>query len=587
MATLEQISRWSVARVDAQAERSSAAVDDGAATARSAQLFALALAGMTQWSGSAHRAASERVQLWAMAATGLVEVIREIAAMVRSAAASYVEAIGLAVRAYSVADHAGVLLRSDGTVHDPYAALPAAAVLAPDLAARQAATAVAAAEARFLAEQAVEAAHRGDLDVRAAAAAGERLAILRRSGSDFGVLAGSLRLGPFGLGPPAHGPPAVAMPAVPIPSGRPAGEVAAWFAGLPADQQVQLACTRPGQLGGLDGIPAWARDLANRQLLARELADLGEQPGPAPGVLIQTGRLEPLRAFLDAVVAALERIDASGRPAQLLGFDAERRLVAVSVGDADTADHLALLVPGAAVEPVADLADWTGNALALDARARAVTPAGEDVAVVAWLGYAAPPFVVAGVPPAVTGLIWTGRDSTQAAAALAGTVHGLAVAGRGQPPRITVVAHSYGTVLTSTAAQLGPLGADAVVLLGSPGVIGTGEDLGTPAGEVYAGNGAADPIGVVDLYSLTAPGGPTSSPLHPDYGAVPIAVDDPDHPAGHGDYFSAGSLSLRNVALVVAGQGDRVETAPAPPLPGALRTVLDWLTSGFGPAADG
>src|SRR3954452_18993106 len=73
---------------------------------------------------------------------------------------------------------------------------------------------------------------------------------------DFADLAGRLTDG-------------VALPVVPV--GLAPGGVAGWWAALSAGEQRAAMAAAPDLVGALDGVPAWARDRANRLLLARAL----------------------------------------------------------------------------------------------------------------------------------------------------------------------------------------------------------------------------------------------------------------------------------------------------------------------------
>src|SRR5205823_2371198 len=84
--------------------------------------------------------------------------------------------------------------------------------------------------------------------------------------------------------------------------------------------------------------------------------------------------------------------------------------------------------------------------------------------------------------------------------ALDGLAAARAVPGAPVRPRVTVVAHSYGTVVTGQAARApGRLAADAVVLLGSPGTSAGRADR-LEAEEVYGAWSPADPIATSDFY---------------------------------------------------------------------------------------
>jgi hypothetical protein len=104
-----------------------------------------------------------------------------------------------------------------------------------------------------------------------------------------------------------------------------------------------------------------------------------------------------------------------------------------------------------------------------------------------------------------------------------------------------VVAHSYGTVVAGEAAdEPGRLAADAVVLLGSPGMRGNAESLEVP--EVYEAAGPLDPVAASGWF-----GTPTSCP---DYGAEALPVDWLE---GHTHYYDESRPTLAAIGAVVAG----------------------------------
>ena len=112
----------------------------------------------------------------------------------------------------------------------------------------------------------------------------------------------------------------------------------------------------------------------------------------------------------------------------------------------------------------------------------------------------------------------------------------------GSPPaRTTVLAHSYGTVVVDEAADLpGRLAADAVVLLGSPGMTGDAAALEAP--EVYdAGSRTTRSPGR---------GGSASPPLRPPSGRPGCPTD---LWAGHSDYYDVDGPTLPAMGEVVAG----------------------------------
>jgi hypothetical protein len=317
---------------------------------------------------------------------------------------------------------------------------------------------------------------------------------------------------------------AVTAPPVAVPEpprGLPPEGVAAWWAALAAPAQLAAIRAHPEAVGALDGVPAWARDGANRLLLSRARADDGLSRYQA-----RTARV------VDEQLAALER---AGRPAQLHTFDLAGDRVTVAVGDLDTADTVAVLVPGVLTAPYDDLGRWTGTGQAVAAATRRAAP-GSSVAALVWLGYRTPQEV-----PAMALRCAAERGGE----ALAGDLAGLAAARRavgGEPARTTVIAHSYGTVVADEAADVdGRLAADAVVLLGSPGMQGDAHDLEAP--EVYAAGSPADLVSYLGWF-----GDPPTSAR---FGATELPAE---ATTGHSEWFDVDRPTLAAMGEVVAGR---------------------------------
>jgi pimeloyl-ACP methyl ester carboxylesterase len=249
--------------------------------------------------------------------------------------------------------------------------------------------------------------------------------------------------------------------------------------------------------------------------------------------------------------AAADRALAAGSR-QLLAFDGRGTGRAVEVfGDLARADRVAVLVPGS--DTTLDTYDrFRATATALHHRLTTEdTRAATRVAVVAWLGY--------DTPGTVSTAVLTPGRADEAAPALSEFLHGLyAVAG--PDTRVSLLCHSYGTVVCArTAARGAPSVAD-IALLGSPG---TGADdaaaLHTPA-TVWAARGGDDWIAQVphaeaDLFGTTVGFG--TDPVSPAFGARVFAAGD----GGHSDYFAPGSVSLANLARIVLGETSEVTRA--------------------------
>lgn len=325
--------------------------------------------------------------------------------------------------------------------------------------------------------------------------------------ADFWDLAGRIHL----VGPVA--PPTVRS------DGNPQ-EVAAWWVGLSAGAQLAALRAAPAVIGALDGVPSWARDRANRLLLDRALRHGGT-----------TTAAKAARVVAERI--AIE--EAAGRPVQLQQFDLDAEEVVLVLGDLDTADAVGLLVPGVNNSPDGDLHGLARNARKVATAARGADP-GIDVATVVWLGYPSPdnPFEIG-----TRFAAWDGGPK------LADALEGMAAArvANGLPrPRTSVLAHSYGTVVVDEAADVpGRLAADAVVLLGSPGMEPEGAE-GLEAPEVYDAAAFGDPISWSGWFGVR-----TSARS---YGSSHLPVD---RFMGHSDYYDPAHPTLAAIGAVVAG----------------------------------
>jgi Alpha/beta hydrolase len=307
----------------------------------------------------------------------------------------------------------------------------------------------------------------------------------------------------------------------PPPAGSGPADVAAWWTALSAAAQQALISARPEVVGALGGVPAWARDRANRLLLHRLLAE-----GRLPAYQALTAR---------AVDRELGALDRAGEPAQLHTLDLAGDRVAMALGDVDTADAVAVLVPGIMTVAVTDLGRWVGNGHAVTTAAHQARRSRTAAALV-WLGYRTP----RDVPSTVTRFA-ARRGGADLAADLAGLAAARTAGGR-PPARTTVVAHSYGTVVVDEAAdEPGRLAADAVVLLGSPGMEDDAASLEAP--EVHVGAAPADPVSWVGWFGVP--------PWALRYGATPLPAD----PAtGHSHWFDPDRPTLAAIGRVVAAQ---------------------------------
>ncbi|MFE0255997.1 alpha/beta hydrolase [Streptomyces sp. NPDC059010] len=242
--------------------------------------------------------------------------------------------------------------------------------------------------------------------------------------------------------------------------------------------------------------------------------------------------------------AAADRAMAD-RSRHYLAFDGRGSGLATEVfGDLAHADRIAVLVPGSDTS-IDTYGRFRDAARALHERLTREAPQGTRTAVVAWLGYE--------TPGTVSTTVATPDRAEQAAPKLREFIRQLRALN--SEPRISLLCHSYGSVVCGRAASR--LDVDDIVLVGSPG---TGADtvaaLHTPA-RVWAARGSDDWVGEVphikiDLLGTTVGFG--TDPVSPSFGARVFAAGD----GGHSDYFRPGSTSLANMTRIVLGETPEV-----------------------------
>ncbi|MFF5401604.1 alpha/beta hydrolase [Streptomyces misionensis] len=377
-------------------------------------------------------------------------------------------------------------------------------------------------------------------------------------------------------------------------------EVAEWWSNLSDEQKAAYISLHPDSIGAMDGLPATVRDEANRVVLAESRAEYQDKlaawmkkepehyrPYISPitglevkGAVVETEEwkewnkkrkdLEGRITGMDLIQGRFDRTGTDGLPeAYLIGFSPEGKghdgKVILANGNPDTADHTGIYVPGTGTL-LQDIGKDLGRGETLWHESNRFAQ-GQTVSTITWFDYDAPlqarPFEKGG------GLLPEAMFDKYAEKGGPGLSHYLdgnlearrSVSGNTDLGHITLTGHSYGTTLIGDAAKSrvwpeGALPVDDVIAVGSPGMQAKhAADLGIPQGHMWAekggGNDAAVRIGGKYLAGL---GDDWTIPTDPEFGANIMESDAEDH----GAFWDEGSTSLRNQALVIAGQYDKV-----------------------------
>ena len=379
------------------------------------------------------------------------------------------------------------------------------------------------------------------------------------------------------------------------PAGTDPAEVARWWATLPLPLRERLIQEDFAQLGTLRGLPAEDVDRVNRLRLAADIDRLrGELAVVAPEVNGQmhtpSGQVEPelqreydrLRHLLGNAEKIADQMDAlddayqdgSGPRPYLLtyGYQNDGRF-AVALGNPDTADNTAVVVPGTGHDvtreaglfsPVNDgrrLYDQMGVQSGSDGTSTG--PGATRNAVIVWMGADMPDHIPDATNPtygdAEHGARWLRDDVAGYRAA-----HAQAASGNTHMPaddHLTVVSHSYGSYLSGEAIRAG-MEVDDFVSIGSAGLHADDPgDLGMSPDHVWAGAADDDPVPDLQWHG--------NDPADADFGGRVISTDGS---IGHSEYYEADNPgpeddgddhdSLENLGRIAVGRYDDVELRP-------------------------
>lgn len=358
------------------------------------------------------------------------------------------------------------------------------------------------------------------------------------------------------------------------PEGTDPRQVKQWWDDLSLEQQEQLINNQPHEIGGMDGIPATARDEANRIGLVAERGPLLEQqaaleersrqlgfvhshddPQHAESEEVRRGLrdVEKRLANIDGIQAQLDRTDLQGSTEQLylLDYDsASDGQAVISVGNPDTADHIVTYVPGTGAD-IAGLGDDLNRSLWMQTDAAAALP-GTSTASITWLGYDAPN----NVPIAIFNHYYE-----NAADDLASFQQGLRATHEGGPSINTLMGHSYGASAIGHAAHHHDLQIDNLVQVGSPGggfsSTNTAADyIGLDPDNVWATRSSDDKIRWVSQVH-------GNDPIDADFGGRVFPASD----GGHSGYWDADNEARGHMSHIITGQYDLVPHGEQDPMP--------------------
>lgn len=339
--------------------------------------------------------------------------------------------------------------------------------------------------------------------------------------------------------------------------------LAAWWARLSRAQRQALTTEHAHKVGTAAGIPVRDRDEANRAALESDLDRLTEREEDGQLARGEQAALENARHIRDALRDFRHSVDpATGRElTHLIVFEPTVHSgdggVAVSFGDPDTAEHVAVNVPGLGSES-SSTAGSLGSIRALhDA---ATHDANGSVASIYWLDYDAP----SGSPINPLdplgqldfgGVALTGK-ADEGGERLGDFIDGLRASDRGETAHVTAIGHSYGSTTLGHALQDG-LVVDDAILIGSPGQPESSADALTDA-DVWVGSKDYDPVSLLGSSDRGGIGVLGHDPADVAFGGTRFETGDgslrvQDLLGNHSSYYSGESLD--NMAHIVSDAG--------------------------------
>jgi pimeloyl-ACP methyl ester carboxylesterase len=218
----------------------------------------------------------------------------------------------------------------------------------------------------------------------------------------------------------------------------------------------------------------------------------------------------------------------------LVLYHPERRHYGVRFGEIEGTPHVAVVVPGVGDETNLR-EDWIPAA-------RHLFDAAPSTAVVLWKGYDNPPNLLHAAVEVVEcdeGLVAGGRELTEFVSSLS----------LRPDQTLTVVAHSFGSMVTGAALADCGLRCTDVVVAGSPGMtVDDLRELHMTRSHFFSEEAPGDAIAELGVFG--------ASPTSPAFQGTRMRTNAPGHleVMAHSSYFVPGSEALENIVDVVVGR---------------------------------
>jgi Alpha/beta hydrolase len=355
-----------------------------------------------------------------------------------------------------------------------------------------------------------------------------------------------------------------ALSALEPPSNGTVAQNAAWWQSLSSKERWMITEFHPEWIGNLDGIPATARDQANRSRLYQEKNSLGLELQRLQAVLDDPNSKAAdyqhalLRAGeIDKKLEALQAIEkTASRPGErqllLLDVSGENPRAAIASGNVDTAKNVVAFTGGFGSTVTGDIGDYDDKMNKLREESDRLSEKygdGGKTAAITWMGYDAPQSLD----------VASDSKAQQGGQQLSKFLDGIDASRQGNEPHMVAVGHSYGSTTTGLALREAS-GVDDAIFLGSPG-IGTHNlaDLKVPGGHSFVLENKNDPVADLGRFG----GDPTTieGMRHLSTSeATSVEGRRLEASTGHSsvnEYLRPGTTSQYNIAAQVAGVPDK------------------------------